>query len=492
MSASSITPQRQWARLEDWEPHKEKISSLYWDEDRPLKEVAEIMRRDHGFHATEKMYKARLKKWGLTKYLKAGKVQEARVEASYGKITVPLVRGRLAGPRKLKRELKDMLPEEYARLASSTSSSRTMSLLPRSRTLSPSPLTTLIDAPEQYKYVEGCLTAVLDYTQNRFEITKWDPQTDSFGRDNWEMWQNKILTGHMMIKNGKVKDGFRLIDISLKSYKLLIQKEHPLLIIETYTTFLFLSLNRLDLAETILRYLVGLCRVCLGPVHPYTRIWSSLLSLGMEKLRGAAALVIKTQLAMLTTYFNHDATFLLNQRIDTARQACCFGSLPIQEAEADIEYAINLRRQKDPDLGESIVNYTCWAKGMLSYIYRYNKRYAEAQAILDEVGHYVHSGEVNDFSANEWYNMKCQVLNEIGTYEEIVRFHRERLDWNVKKVGLTHHWTMRTVVELDTVYGKRNDVVASKKLHEEFGFESNWDAIMEQEDIKAEPKEEGT
>jgi hypothetical protein len=41
-----------FARPEDWECHKQRIAQLYWEEDRPLREVADIMSEKHNFKAT--------------------------------------------------------------------------------------------------------------------------------------------------------------------------------------------------------------------------------------------------------------------------------------------------------------------------------------------------------------------------------------------------------------------------------------------------------
>ncbi|KUI56462.1 hypothetical protein VP1G_03775 [Cytospora mali] len=51
----------------DWSKHMSAIKRLYIDEDRPLKEVMEVMQKEHNFVATARMYKIRLKKWGYTK-----------------------------------------------------------------------------------------------------------------------------------------------------------------------------------------------------------------------------------------------------------------------------------------------------------------------------------------------------------------------------------------------------------------------------------------
>lgn len=41
-----------WATDADWNEHRETIARLYWDENKPLKEVSTIMKEEHGFHAT--------------------------------------------------------------------------------------------------------------------------------------------------------------------------------------------------------------------------------------------------------------------------------------------------------------------------------------------------------------------------------------------------------------------------------------------------------
>ncbi|RYP75004.1 hypothetical protein DL771_002652 [Monosporascus sp. 5C6A] len=75
-------PPHEWATQYDWDVHREAISRLYWDESRPLPEVMEIMRLQHNFHATARMYKFRFKKWGLAKNLKADQEEQIRVQAA--------------------------------------------------------------------------------------------------------------------------------------------------------------------------------------------------------------------------------------------------------------------------------------------------------------------------------------------------------------------------------------------------------------------------
>lgn len=50
-----------------WESHKEKIRHLYLEQDKPLREVIQTMAQAYNFHATEKMFKMRIKQWGFIK-----------------------------------------------------------------------------------------------------------------------------------------------------------------------------------------------------------------------------------------------------------------------------------------------------------------------------------------------------------------------------------------------------------------------------------------
>lgn len=43
---------KEWAGKDDWEKHRALIIRLYSSENRTLREVNEIMERDHNFYAT--------------------------------------------------------------------------------------------------------------------------------------------------------------------------------------------------------------------------------------------------------------------------------------------------------------------------------------------------------------------------------------------------------------------------------------------------------
>lgn len=73
LTGSTDTRGRKYVKEEkDWIQHRDRIAALY--DGKTLKAVMAIMERDHGFVATERMYKARFKEWGLKKNVTAAEV----------------------------------------------------------------------------------------------------------------------------------------------------------------------------------------------------------------------------------------------------------------------------------------------------------------------------------------------------------------------------------------------------------------------------------
>ncbi|KAJ0120595.1 hypothetical protein J7T55_015324 [Diaporthe amygdali] len=62
---TSSTRRRRYATEDDWRRHRDRMSSLY--RIKRLKDVIAIMENQYQFFATERMYKARFKEWGLKK-----------------------------------------------------------------------------------------------------------------------------------------------------------------------------------------------------------------------------------------------------------------------------------------------------------------------------------------------------------------------------------------------------------------------------------------
>lgn len=68
------TRQGRFACEEDWVRHRHRITSLY--KTRTLQDVKAVMEKEHNFHASQRMYKARFKEWGVKKNVTAAEVHK--------------------------------------------------------------------------------------------------------------------------------------------------------------------------------------------------------------------------------------------------------------------------------------------------------------------------------------------------------------------------------------------------------------------------------
>src|SRR2546421_4618123 len=93
---------------EQWDAHRAKIADLY--KNNTLKVVRAIVQRDHGFIASERMYKTRIMEWDLDKKRKAGEmslalriIEQRRAE---GKNTCVVIRKRIMNERDIRNYFK--------------------------------------------------------------------------------------------------------------------------------------------------------------------------------------------------------------------------------------------------------------------------------------------------------------------------------------------------------------------------------------------------
>jgi hypothetical protein len=93
---------------EEWEAHRATISAFYRGE--KLAKVREIMRRDYCFDASERMYKTRVKHWGLDKKAKANEMSHAlriiQRRKAEGKDTVTVIREKVVDEAQVQKYLR--------------------------------------------------------------------------------------------------------------------------------------------------------------------------------------------------------------------------------------------------------------------------------------------------------------------------------------------------------------------------------------------------
>ncbi|KAK8019092.1 Clr5 domain-containing protein [Apiospora arundinis] len=259
-----------WATESDWDRHRETITTLYWDENKTLKEVSRIMKEQHDFHATDRMFKMRFSAWGLQKNLKKQDLQKIASEAYLNKKpTLPVIRGRQLGSRRLQQ-----------RLQKTTAPPKTTLL----RESDPHGVQFIrLNSPMSAGAAEKSVQAMLEYTDSRFETRAWHVSGEyDFDGDTGNSWWLNMKTAQKELRDRNFSpQGFKLLNATFADYTQLVQNQHPQTVLATIAGYA--ELHSLDkaLGNSLLNYVAGLSKIRLGALHPYTRIWTNLRDTGV-------------------------------------------------------------------------------------------------------------------------------------------------------------------------------------------------------------------
>ncbi|KAG6362042.1 hypothetical protein INS49_010271 [Diaporthe citri] len=215
-----------------WTTYKPIIERLYIEEKKPLREVMQVMEREHGFRSTAKSYKRRLKAWGLTKYIKLQAdhdepvVREAFPDGTRASATrqqhgyVQLTNGRLVDAKSLAMHLK-----RKARIRNASQWKR------RYEVLSPG---AVVCAPDRFRVLEGVYANVRAYMMGRFEESITTPKEVDIAR-GWDphsgRWLRFSAAVQAACEEGKMDDAYvyaiAVHDLSIGDHDIVWMRHAP-------------------------------------------------------------------------------------------------------------------------------------------------------------------------------------------------------------------------------------------------------------------------
>lgn len=241
-----------------------------------------------------KMYKYRIKKWNLRKYLRHGDVEEF-VRSN----KPPEVRGAKASQRQIDKYLQQR--RRYERAAKrhdpaprhvntvyddhETAGAPSMALsvvanrvrLPRPSLFSPR-------SPDGLRLLEGSIHAMRSYTSGNFDAKTW--VLDSRGglnvRDRALEWHGAWYTVRHLMDAGRAKQAFRVVQKCNQVFEEILVSDSPTFFSSAFLVFLGISSSWPELAASVLRYMHSLSRIRFGDSnHPMVEFLSNICKLGM-------------------------------------------------------------------------------------------------------------------------------------------------------------------------------------------------------------------
>ncbi|KAK4149274.1 Clr5 domain-containing protein [Chaetomidium leptoderma] len=297
MGPSKPSMQELYASPEDWDAHRETITGLYLHDKRSLQEVMEHMAMNHFFFATIKMYRTRIRKWGIDKNNKAAEVaymvRLKKQRDALGKKSCFLIRDRPVDWDDIERYLA-RTPDFWAKhnrhpasLSKSARETITCNTPPPAspRTL-PTSVPPKLDAARELRIHEETLRFFRDYTEGSFEQGLWNLSPDHkryVGPGGIEAnarlnaWYDKVRNASDW--PGRDADAVRLVNYLLDDLPQLIKEQDFTVFPALMRCCFYLSARRPELGRVVVQFVARLCAVILGAKHPMSLAWSRIRSL---------------------------------------------------------------------------------------------------------------------------------------------------------------------------------------------------------------------
>ncbi|KAK8024318.1 hypothetical protein PG993_012384 [Apiospora rasikravindrae] len=489
-----------WASAQEWESHRETITRLFWDENRPLREVVEIMSRDHGFNATPKMYKARTREWGLKKNLKVSETREIIRQAKHGEITVPLeIRGRKIGSKMLKENL---------RVAKSSSGSDDgADDWSGVHSVSPSPVATTINPPNIHRMAEAALRAISDYSTTAFQSPTFTFASNNMTPYNWGSesctWLQRLwVAADDVAQDRDSAANFQNLHYCFDLCVSILRQESPESLAVAHVAFFKLLAVGPELAKVFSRFLLGLSSIKKGRSHPLTRFWLKYNDMDPDEARLAASTVSRAYFDCASTYLKQSSWIVMYLQCNHSRLLHKQGAFPLSEVEAIFEKTLT-KMSNDMLNASSLAEMESLAPDFravqmqLVFFLSDNGRFFEADQLLQEIGLWWESNpQITQKYAvlySVWMMAKGKTFYGLQRYRDAQPFFLEYYELVKATAGLNHstatsalYWLKENTLKLESV-SATNEARLLVKVEEEYN--DSWDRarIVEQEATEERP-----
>ncbi|KAF3798864.1 hypothetical protein GCG54_00008322 [Colletotrichum gloeosporioides] len=331
-----VTKGRIYATEELWACHQGVITRLYKDENRPLKEVKQIMETEYFFHATtlrangfnqthrERMYKTRIKRWGLDKKFKEAEIlallKLKRDRDAVGKDTRFAIRnqdvdwGRVVHYLKRRPDLQDKLRLSAADDCNKSvvqwdSVVRYLSQRPDLREdleavarldvvcRTPSPVPEPLDPAPGLRFADEILRILEGFFDGVFQDSLWSVVDGALctggrraSRKRLERWCRVMSGVYNLLGRGETEAAAAILKNEYGFIKWIVQKSDPEL---SY----FLCYNVLQqpphVSDVLVPYACGMYTAVLGERHPLTLIWRPIRAAGTADRVGILSSIVR-------------------------------------------------------------------------------------------------------------------------------------------------------------------------------------------------------
>lgn len=280
-----------------------------------------------------KMYKYRISKWGLRKYLKAGEAQNIIRRMEMGQKTeLPIVQGRQLGSRQLKAKA-----EQANRVR----------LLVRQHVLRQG-LNGRIEAPDMLHTLESALFFVranaseqMSYGRSSYPVNMATVQ-ESWGEiERTSAWWADMQSAASQLKQQRDSaPGFAALSRCFAQYGMKPCRGDFSMAWCTYTSLLLLYEIGEDLGRLFGRYVFNLSTIRYGESHPSTQRWAQILKLDADSRNETFASLLQAEFSVAQEYTPPESPFWLTITVLCLGYSCGEGLVSPETGVSQLGEAI--------------------------------------------------------------------------------------------------------------------------------------------------------
>ncbi|ETS73273.1 hypothetical protein PFICI_14878 [Pestalotiopsis fici W106-1] len=474
-----------WATPHDWATHRTTITALYEGQNMTLKKIMQTMEADHKFFATERMYKSRLKQWGLRKNYRYEEVNEIiRQQQSTRPATATGARSSgapvaAAGSRIRKgtgrrvrpyRKQPDNTPapiivrygQQRVRRPSAVSVLQRLTPPPTGigcRAPSPpgSPEISILfplTPPADLYYPEECSFHIQRYCAGAFEKGIWALETPGWMNTNRSVvdWFNRMALARGALSGGRTQQGFKLLQLCFDEYKDMILTQDPRLMLYT-TVSLFLLVGYPEVVSMLMKYITRLSKILQGPFHPLHQIMAALDQMGLEKMQDNARLIFDAQIAEFARYLPPENEVLQSMAVFSIRNLAVTGLIDTDVAQAKL-----LALPRSADNGRISM--------ATAQVLMMGGRYKEARQVVEEL---LASGTNRSRTLAGAFDTLFLICRYEGEEQTIRDASNRRINFCLETFGTDNDWTVDACNDYETYLREIGDVEGASKVFSSFG-----------------------
>ncbi|KAH7035206.1 uncharacterized protein B0I36DRAFT_317853 [Microdochium trichocladiopsis] len=396
------------------------------------------------------MYKIRLNKWGLQKYLRHQTPDSFK-------------HGRRALGKQAEQFLDRALPVQQKRLSIVSVECGGTAIT------SPKPMTPrVLASPEQWRLPEECIFIAHNYLFGTFESRTWTPPANT---EHSLVWIRQVAIGSNCLSRNMTDLGFSMLELCFANFRARLTAAEPHLLSDILSALAQLSRSSDELVDVFVNYALGLCTILCPINHPVRQLLSNLHKQGWTKIKPHLQNMLAAYWETARLHADPRDPYIDLQEGHITFLGTIAGWLHPHHAVTSIQNI--LRRRKLQGLVDPITDQQIHSDLVLMLYH--SGQCEEAKSLALEM---VESKPIYPSAVTNSHAILAQVAEKDGEIDEAIAWARKNFTYAMATWGPGYHRTAQTVLELILLLRKAEQIDEARQLVQI--FDVSWEEFCKQ------------